>query len=328
MKRLFRTGFIISMACVLLCTAACGGSPDAPTTSGIIDASNGTESQPLTQESSGLAASENDVPANAQTNDPNGSKASSKADPGASAANHPGTSATAKPGTAAPAASSNTSAVVKIIIPEGFTFYQVAQRLEANGICTAAAFYQAAQSYQIQSFSAPVSSESCYRMEGMLYPDTYEFYKGEDPVAVLRKMLNNYAAKSGLPSYETLILASIIERETRSNDHMAMVSSVFHNRLKQGMRLQADATIAYVENHIKPNSLVSNPGQYAERYNTYKCAALPVGPICNPGRRAIQAAMNPSQSDYLYYFFGTDNTNHYSKTYDEHLAAINQYGVG
>jgi len=225
-------------------------------------------------------------------------------------------------------ASANAVETVTVTIPEGFTFYQIARRLEANGVCAAADLTDAAKVYEVQSFEVPVSPQACYRLEGLLYPDTYEFYVGENPESVLRRMLNNYAEKSGLPDYDTLILASIIERETRSDAHMAMVSSVFHNRLAQGMRLQADATIAYVEEHIKLDALVQNPGQYAERYNTYKCLVLPAGPICNPGRRAIEAAKNPSQSDYLYYFFGQDETNHYTKTYDEHLAAIKLFGLG
>ena len=228
------------------------------------------------------------------------------------------------PGISAP----DTLQVVRVVIPEGFTFYQVARRLEANGVCTAKAFTDAAQAYEIVSFYAPVSQQSCYRMEGMLYPDTYEFYLGEDPTDALRKMLNNYAEKSGLPDYDTLILASIIERETRSDEHMAMVSSVFHNRLKQGMPLQADATRAYVRDHIGIDPLVSSPEQYAALYDTYQCKALPAGPICSPSVRAIEAAKNPSTSDYLYYFFGKDGTNHYTKTYDEHLAAMSQIGVG
>jgi len=227
--------------------------------------------------------------------------------------------------TSAPATQEIKEAVT-IVIPEGFTFYQVARRLEANEICTAEAFYEAAQSYEVQSFEAPFSKESCYYLEGFLYPDTYEFYKKEDPQSVLRKILNNYKAKSGLPDYQTLILASIIERETRSSGHMAMVSSVFHNRLGISMRLQADASRAYVEQHIKP-SWVKNPEQYAGRYNTYVCNGLPVGPICSPGKRAIEAAKNPAQSDYLFYFFGNDNTNHYTKTLEEHNAAKVQFGV-
>jgi UPF0755 protein len=231
---------------------------------------------------------------------------------------------------AAKTSASSTTARQSVIvtIPEGFTFYQIAQRLEANGVCSAKAFYEAAAQYQVQSFAVAASPQSCYRLEGFLYPDTYEFYQPEEPVAALRRMLNNYKAKSGLPDYNTLILASVIERETRSSEHMAMVSSVYHNRLEKGIRLQADATIAYVEQNIKPSPWISNPEQYAQRYNTYKCAALPVGPICNPSRRAIEAAQNPSQSGYLYYFFGSDNTNHYSATYEAHRAAMAQYGLG
>ena len=228
-------------------------------------------------------------------------------------------------GTGVPA-TQDINAVIKVTIPEGFTFYQVARRLEANEICTAEAFYNAAQSYQVQSFEVPYSKESCYYLEGFLFPDTYEFYKGEYPEDVLRKFLNNYREKSGLPDYQTLILASIIERETRSSEHMAMVSSVFYNRLDINMRIQADASRAYVEQHIKP-SWVKNPEQYAARYNTYVCKGLPVGPICSPGKRAIEAAQNPSQSEYLYYFFGNDNTNHYTKTHDEHEVAMAQFGV-
>jgi len=218
--------------------------------------------------------------------------------------------------------------IVTVVIPEGFTFFQVALRLEANGVCSAADFTAAAQSYQIQSFYAPISPQSCYRMEGMLFPDTYEFYMGEDPVAVLRKMLNNYAEKTGLPDYDTLILASIIERETRSDEHMAMVSSVFHNRLAINMKLQADATRAYVRDHIKEDPLVENPERFGELYNTYQCPALPPGPICSPGLRAIEAAQNPAQSDFFYYFFGKDETNHYNYTYEEHSAGIEKYGLG
>ncbi|MDR2753222.1 MAG: endolytic transglycosylase MltG [Oscillospiraceae bacterium] len=237
-------------------------------------------------------------------------------------------STTARANVPAVATGGTQPVLVRIVIPEGFGFYQVAQRLEANQVCTAQAFYNAAQSYQVQSFEVPAPAQAAYRMEGFLFPDTYEFYQNDDPVAVLRKILNNYAAKSGLPDYNTLVLASIIEKETRSSQHMAMVSSVFHNRLSQGMRLQADATIRYAEQQLKPSALLQNTAQYAARYNTYKCDALPVGPICNPGTRALQAAQAPSRSDYLYYFFGGDSTNHYSRTYEDHQAAMAEYGLG
>ncbi|MDR1465798.1 MAG: endolytic transglycosylase MltG [Oscillospiraceae bacterium] len=218
-------------------------------------------------------------------------------------------------------------AVVRIVVPEGSTFYQIARQLDSKGICSEKAFYDAAQAYRVQSFTVPVRSDRCYHLEGYLFPDTYEFYQGSDPVEVLRRMLNNYAAKSGLPADETLVLASIVEREARSAEHMAMVASVFRNRLAKGMKLQADSTITYVEQSIKPNALVPDPGRFAALYNTYKCAALPAGPICCPGVRAINAARNPAKSDYLYFFFGNDNQNHYSVTLEEHEARMKQYGV-
>lgn len=217
--------------------------------------------------------------------------------------------------------------IVSVTIPEGYSFMQIANTLEEKGVCSAKDFYNTAQSYSVKSFTVPSSSDRCFKFEGYLFPDTYEFYKDDDPQSVLIKMLNNYAAKSGMPTDRELIIASIIEKETRSNSHMKMVSSVFYNRLNEGMLLQADSTREYVNNYITGNSLLSgNTSKYAALYNTYKCQ-LPAGPICSPGARAIEAAQNPSSSEYLYYFFGNDNDNHYSKTYEEHQQQMEKYGV-
>lgn len=216
---------------------------------------------------------------------------------------------------------------VRVTLQEGWSFMQVANALANAGVCSQADFYEASKAYTVKSFTIPSSGNRCFRMEGYLFPDTYMFYKTEEPSEVLRKILNNYAAKSGMPSNETLILASILEKEVRSDEHMTKVSGVFHNRLNQGMKLQADSTREYVNNYITGNSLVPEQAKYAPLYNTYKCAALPAGPICNPSARAIAAAVNYQNSDYLYFFFGLDNQNHYSKTLEEHDAQIAQYGV-
>ena len=312
MERLIRTGGLLA---ILLCLAACvGQTQDSTGPSSTEIPSGGITSTAITSVDD--TTTQTDIPAVAPP-----ATETATAGPGSPQTKPPESSQTPAPPPTLPQ-------VVAVVIPEGFTFYQVARRLEANGVCTAADFTAAAQGYQIQSFYAPISPRSCYRMEGMLFPDTYEFYLGEDPTAVLRKLLNNYAESSGLPDYDTLILASIIERETRSDSHMAMVSSVFHNRLKTGMPMQADATRAYVRNHIMADPLVQNPGQYDALYNTYICRALPEGPICSPGIRAIEAAKNPSTSEYLFYFFGKDETNHYTYTNDEHEAAIKLYGLG
>lgn len=217
--------------------------------------------------------------------------------------------------------------IVKVTIPEGYTFPQIAKKLADSGICDAQSFYEAAQAFQVQSFSVPSSESRCYKFEGYLFPATYEFEKGANPTDVVRKMLNAYAISSGKPSDETLILASIIEKEVRSDEQMQMVSSVLKNRLNAGMKLQCDSTREYVNKNITGSSFLSSTKKFAGLYNTYKCPALPSGPICNPGKRAIDAAKNPAQSDYLYFFFGNDNQNHYSKTYEEHEAQMSQYGV-
>lgn len=217
--------------------------------------------------------------------------------------------------------------IVSVTIPEGFSFMQIADRLESEGVCSAEDFYETAQSYSVKSFSVPTSSDRCFRYEGYLFPDTYDFYKNDDPKSVLIKMLNNYAAKSGMPSDKELILASIIEKEARSDSHMKMVSSVFYNRLDNGMKLESDPTREYVNDFITGNPLLgSNTSKYAALYNTYKCQ-LPAGPICNPGKKAIEAAKNPANSEYLYFFFGNDNDNHYSKILEEHEEQMEKYGV-
>lgn len=236
-------------------------------------------------------------------------------------------SESAAPGSASATSSQKPPQVVQLTFPEGSTFMQFANKLEEAGVCTAKSFYDTAQSYTVKSFTVPESGDRCFKMEGYLFPDTYQFTQGEDPEDVLRKLLNNYAAKSGMPSDKTLILASVVEKEARSARHRALVASVFQNRLNLGMRLEADPTREYVNQNITGNSLVENPEKYAALYNTYKCAALPAGPICSPGAAAIRAAASPAASDYLFFFFGKDNDNHYSTTLEEHQALMEQYGV-
>lgn len=242
--------------------------------------------------------------------------------------------ASSKTGSQIPSVSSKAAASqtppqvsVRVTVPEGYSFMQTAKLLEQKGVCTAADFYKAAQDYRVSSFTIPRSDSRCFSLEGYLYPDSYDFYKGEDPLNVIRKMLNNYAAKSGMPSDETLILASIIEKEARTDKNMRMVSSVFKNRLAKGMKLEADSTREYINKYVTGNKLLPEQSKYAAVYNTYKCAKLPAGPICSPGARAIAAAKNPENSDYLFFFFGNDNDNHYSVTLQEHEEKMAQFGV-
>lgn len=216
---------------------------------------------------------------------------------------------------------------VRVTIPEGYTVAQIAQTLEKNGVCSAKEFVSVSQSYSPRSFSVPSDSNRAFKMEGYLFPDTYEFYVDDEPEDVLIKLLNNYNAKAGGLSSQQLIVASIVEKESRSAENAALVASVIYNRLNAGMKLEMDPTRDYINNYVTNSPYLSSTGKYAALYNTYKCSGLPAGPICNPGSRAIQAALNPADSDYLYFFFGNDNQNHYSKTYEEHQAAMEEYGV-
>ncbi len=168
-------------------------------------------------------------------------------------------------------------------------------------------------------------------MEGYLFPDTYRFYVDDDPQSVLVRMLNNFRDKVGEIDDDTLILASIIEREARSDTHMRLVSSVFHNRLnapEEFYYLNADPTRDYVNKYITGNSLVTDQSKYAPLYNTCgKRIGLPAGPICSPGLRAIRAAQEPAETEYYYFFYGKDFENHYSKTLEEHEQKMAEIGV-
>ena len=221
---------------------------------------------------------------------------------------------------------------VRVTIPEGYSFMQIANLLESKGVCTAKDFYDVCQSYSPKSFSIPSSSDRCFKMEGYLFPDTYDFYTGDSPRSVLIKMLNNFHAKVGDIDDDTLILASMIEKEARSSEHMRLVSSVFHNRLRTGgdyKYLNCDPTREYVNNYITGNPLVADQSKYAALYNTCnKRVGLPAGPICCPGLKAIDAARNPADTNYYYFFYGKDNTNHYSETLEEHNRQMAEIGVG
>lgn len=228
----------------------------------------------------------------------------------------------------APAPPVEEDTTVRVTIPEGFTVLQICQRLEESGVCSGQEFFEVSQSYEPSSFTVPEDENRPYKMEGYLFPATYEFEKNSDPTDVLIEMLNAYRYRAGDLTDEQLIIASIIERESRSAENAALVSSVIYNRLDAGMVLQMDSTREYINDAVTDSPyLTGDTSRFAELYNTYKCPALPAGPICCPGERAMEAARNPAESEYYYFFFGNDNENHYSTTYEEHVAAIEEYGV-
>lgn len=234
---------------------------------------------------------------------------------------------------------SNSRSVVRVTIPEGYTIQRIGDLLEKDNICSKQDFLTAADNAGIKfDFSNQITndSERFYHFEGYLFPDTYDFYVKQSADAVVSKMLKNFdkrfdaalrkrAAASGMTVDQVITLASIIQTESGKASEMGKVSSVFHNRLKNGVSgkkmLQSDATILYVTKN-NTEILSSEDTELSSAYNTYKHEGLPPGAICNPGLDAINAALNPDKTPY--YFFVSDKKGkyYYAETYTEHLVNV------
>lgn len=237
----------------------------------------------------------------------------------------------------------------RITIIPGWTVEDIADYLAREGVAESAeAFLQACNDretygkyYYIDEILQRSSASSrTYLLEGYLAPDTYEIYTSATIDNVLQKLLaqvqvvfnSEYHARAeelGMTMDEIITLASMIEKEGKKDD-FAKVSSVFHNRLKRGMKLQSDVTVQYFTKSKKmalTDSLTSQPSPY----NTYENAGLPVGPICNPSKDAIHAALYPDESfieqEYLYFcsMNPREGTLYFSKTLEEHNEAVRTY---
>jgi UPF0755 protein len=224
----------------------------------------------------------------------------------------------------------------KVTIKEGSTIREIGPILEQAGIATTSDFNAALQDTTIlETLKVPASS-----FEGYLFPETYRFQKNTPPRKVLEKMKSQFD-KNWLPlwdsrlielemtKHQVLTLASIIEKESGNVEEQPLVSSVFHNRLEKGMRLQADPTVIYgipnFDGNITKEHLTT-----ATPYNTYVIQGLPPGPISNPGTSAIKAALFPRSSAFLF-FVGNGKGKHiFSETLEQHNEAVNtfQRGIG
>jgi UPF0755 protein len=202
----------------------------------------------------------------------------------------------------------------RITIPEGWTAKQIAQRLEAANVMPAAVFLE------------KVEKES---LEGYLFPDTYLFDQGSSVdvvVNTLRKRFEHMrpadfgtrAKALRLTERQLVILASIVEREARVRDEMPMIAGVYLNRLRKGMKLQADPTVQYALGQWTSRLLYKDL-EVDSPYNTYRHKGLPPGPIGNPGVAALEAAVHPAQTDMLFFVAQGDGTHRFSKSYEDHL---------
>lgn len=239
------------------------------------------------------------------------------------------------------AASVPLASPMSITIPEGWTLPRIGMMLEEQGLCTEMEFIAATNTGDFSSYPLVAAQQAdpnrCFKLEGYLFPDTYEIYSTDPPEVIIRKILDHteqtitadmraQIEQSGYNVDEILTLASIIEKEAFGHEEMPRISSVLHNRLDDGMQLQCDVTINYVEGAIKP-FIEGDKDRYNDYYNTYKCPALPAGAICNPGIDAIRAALNPADTDFYYFVTDSEKKYYYASTYSEHQENVRAAGL-
>lgn len=160
--------------------------------------------------------------------------------------------------------------------------------------------------------------------EGYLFPDTYLFPKEAPAEKIVAKMLDTFDIKAGAAmSRENVILASLVERETKTASERPIVAGILLKRIKIGMALQVDATIQFVKGNWQPITLGER--KIKSPYNTYLNRGLPPGPICNPGLSSLGATSNPAETEYLYYLHDARGIIHYAKTLEEHNRNVNKY---
>ena len=225
---------------------------------------------------------------------------------------------------------------VYITIPEGYTIDDIAEKLEENNICNSKEFIDSVKKYELPKYISNNPNKR-YNLEGFLFPDTYSFNKNENADFIIKTMLNRFEKvwqeivedlNISIPEEEIekkVNVASIIEKEAVVDSERSFISSVIYNRIAIGMPLQIDATVIYsygyhIEKMYEKYLEIDSP------YNTYMYYGLPIGPISNPGRASLMAALKPKETDYLYYLLESENTHYFTDNYDDFLRRKEELG--
>ena len=218
-----------------------------------------------------------------------------------------------------------------LTIPEGLTLKQTAQKVDEQSDIPATEFEAAAK--RTDYGYAFLDDPAIETTEGFLFPKKYEFEEGTDASQIVDRLLKQYSIETrdldfaeakkqlNLTEYQLVTVASLIEKESTNLEERPLIASVIYNRIRAGMPLQIDATIQYALDEPK-EKLSLDDLEVESPYNTYKNPGLPPGPIANPSRSSIEAALKPAQTDYLYYVLKADGKEHFfTDDYDEFLEA-------
>jgi UPF0755 protein len=224
--------------------------------------------------------------------------------------------------------------LLPVTVPEGLTGQEIAVLLEEKGVVAAADFLDAFERADIIASWDPEARD----LEGYLFPETYQFSKNTQAARAAARMVEQFkstftrewksrAADLGWSIRQVVIMASLIEKETSRPEERALISAVFHNRLNIGMKLDCDPTIIYA---LKRKGQFDGDLRFRDMkldnpYNTYLHGGLPPGPICNPGRGSLEAALYPAAEPYLYFVARQDGRHQFSVNYGEHRQAVLRY---
>lgn len=215
-----------------------------------------------------------------------------------------------------------------ITVVEGDTLLEIGPKLAAFKIMSAEEFNELVRDEELRDqfgINAP-------SLEGYLYPQTYRIPKGANPRSVIKLMVETFRAeytdelrkraeKMRWSENKILTMASIIEKEAVTDEERATISAVYHNRLKKGMPLQADPTAIYGVKSSRERITINDLRRKTD-YNTYVIKGLPPGPIASPGIKSIKAALYPANVPYLYFVSQGNGTHYFSRTWQEHVAAV------
>ncbi len=221
--------------------------------------------------------------------------------------------------------------IYKVTIREGLNVYEIAGLLEKRNWVKQDNFLRLSED---KDFIKELGLEGVQKLEGYLFPDTYYFTRNNVGAhEIIKKMVDRFHVvwrelsgdETTPPDREkTVILASIVEKETGSSNERGLIAGVFLNRLRRGMKLQSDPTVLYglpdsadkiTKKHLKQHT----------HYNTYVIKGLPIGPICNPGAQAMRAVLSPETSKYLYFVSKNDGTHKFSASLRDHNRAVQKY---